>query len=227
MKYGIKRNVCGVYLIENKINGKKYVGASNDVSSRISQHMSGRIAKKYNHLDFYKDVLKLGYEGFEYTLLEECTEDEKLEREQFWYDKINPEYNLVRPTDNMFKNDLVRQRSIAASQTKEHIEQRKKLYNTPKYKKFFRTNRTDVMRPVIMIDKNGNEKTFISIRGAARWLDDNTNYTSKNKASKVKAVCDGERKSAYGYKFKYSIESVETILKRSRESIDTISEAVN
>ena len=44
---------------------------------------------------------------------------------------------------------------------------------------------------------------FISFQGGARWLSENTEFTGKNKASKIKAVCDGERQTAFGYKWEY------------------------
>lgn len=44
------------------------------------------------------------------------------------------------------------------------------------------------------------------------------------KECRIKAVCDGERPTAYGYKFKY-IQSVTTMAKASTQSIDTAVEA--
>ena len=44
---------------------------------------------------------------------------------------------------------------------------------------------------------------FISFQEGARWLSENTEFTGKNKASKIKAVCDGERQTAFGYKWEY------------------------
>ena len=44
---------------------------------------------------------------------------------------------------------------------------------------------------------------FDSMMACSKWLNDNTKYTSKNKVSKIKAVCDGERKSAFGFKYSY------------------------
>lgn len=227
LKYGVKNNITGVYLITNKLNGKRYVGASNNVSGRMSQHMRKKVAEKYEHLEFYKDVLKYGYQGFEFKLLEECTKEDKLNKEKYWYDKLKPEYNTVRPNDDMLNHPIVKKRSIEKSQDKEHVEYRKKLYNSKKYIEHFRTCRVDKMKPIDMYKNDVKIKTFISIRSTARWLDDNTSFKSKNKASKVKAVCDGERNNAFGFKFKYSTESVETILKKSKDSIDTNSEAVN
>ena len=34
---------------------------------------------------------------------------------------------------------------------------------------------------------------FISLQEASRYITENTNFKGKNKTSKIKAVCDGER----------------------------------
>ena len=40
--------------------------------------------------------------------------------------------------------------------------------------------------------------------GSSVYITENTNYKGKNKTSKIKAVCDGERTSAYGYQWEYN-----------------------
>ena len=45
--------------------------------------------------------------------------------------------------------------------------------------------------------------TFESMSDCAKWITNNTTFSDKNKVSKIKAVCDGERPSAYDYKFEY------------------------
>ena len=45
VKHGLS-GVCGVYMITNTLNGKRYIGASVDVGARISQHF-GRACRWY------------------------------------------------------------------------------------------------------------------------------------------------------------------------------------
>lgn len=226
MKNNIPINISGIYLITCLKNNKKYVGASVNARNRASQHFNKQCMENYKHLELQKDVLKFGKNSFKVELLEEVSQDDLLKYEQKWFDKIKPEYNLVRPCENMLIHPLVRERALNSPKNKQAITKRRKLYNTPGYQKFFKTFRKD-MKPVDIIKDNEVIKTCVSIRSTGRWLDENTNFKSKNKASKVKAVCDGERKTAFGYKFKYSDKSVETILGGSRYSIDTNIEAVS
>ena len=86
-KHGLSGK-CGVYLITNTINGKRYIGASVDVGKRIGQHFT-TAARRYNGINnFYTDICIMGRDVFTYELLEECSRDTKLETERKWYHKI-------------------------------------------------------------------------------------------------------------------------------------------
>jgi group I intron endonuclease len=195
--------VIGVYCINNRVNNKRYVGASISIIDRFSNHMN-RDAKKYPHREFYSDVLKYGYECFDFHILEICERHELLEREQYWYDLLMPEYNDLRPSECNFKEKVLRDKILLTTQSEEFRLKKSKQYSTDYYTSLFREVHRNRMRPVKMYNSE-MEMTFESLRACADWLNENTNFTGKNKTSKVKAVCDGERNSAYGYNFKYSI----------------------
>lgn len=69
-----------IYIIENKINGKKYVGQSVDVEHRWAQHRSsakagGKVAlhkaiRKYGEENFYLSIIDKGYSKEEVNSLE-------------------------------------------------------------------------------------------------------------------------------------------------------------
>lgn len=65
-------------------------------------------------------------------------------------------------------------------------------------------------RPVDMLDKLNNYiKTFDSMTEASEWLIENTKYVN-GRHTDISSVCLGKRKTAYGYKWRYS-EGSETI----------------
>lgn len=85
-----------IYVIENKINRKIYVGQTHRPEMREREH--------FKYLDDSCPVLsaairKYGHENFEFTLVEKCFSQESLdEREMFWIKSLKsmrPEgYNL-------------------------------------------------------------------------------------------------------------------------------------
>lgn len=54
-------DICGIYKIQNLINGKIYIGQSIHIYQRWKEHL--RLAKK-KKTNFYKDLKKYGEECF-------------------------------------------------------------------------------------------------------------------------------------------------------------------
>lgn len=199
LKYGIRSKVCGVYLITNKITGDSYVGSSVDIAQRCSNHFN-RDARKYPNKPFYRDTLHYGYENFEFIVLEECERSILIERELYYYHKLHPTYNVVTPSENNFKNPEVRKLAIEGTKRTHNLKEK---YDCDEYRTLFRSMHVKRMKPIEMLKDGVVIKEFISIREGARWCDENTEFKGKNKTSKIKSVCDGERKSAFGYSWRY------------------------
>ena len=82
--------MIGIYKITNKINGKSYIGQSNNIKRRFKEHK--RIAKETNK-SLKQAYKKYGAENFEYTILEKCELERLDEREIYYIKKLKPEYN--------------------------------------------------------------------------------------------------------------------------------------
>lgn len=93
----------GIYKITNLVNGKFYIGQSRDVSTRWKAHTRAlnknsdesviRMAfAKYN---LREQVSKPGVFGdFSFEIIEICTEEELIERETYYIQTLQPEYNV-------------------------------------------------------------------------------------------------------------------------------------
>lgn len=71
-----------IYKYENLINGKTYVGQTNNIRLRRNGHrstMNNPNDKGYNH-PFYRALRKYGVENFSFEVLEEIEDDEKREK---------------------------------------------------------------------------------------------------------------------------------------------------
>lgn len=85
---------CGIYLIINLINGKRYVGSSKDLYKRLYQHIWHLDNNKHENSYLQRSWFKYGKDSFEWEILEYCDEQTRLEREGYYINTIKPEYNL-------------------------------------------------------------------------------------------------------------------------------------
>ena len=91
----------GIYMIENVINGKKYIGSAVNINKRWYQHRYTLNRKIHDNSYLQNAWNKYGEENFEFIILEETEYSNLIDREQFYidsYDVIKFGYNLA-PTD--------------------------------------------------------------------------------------------------------------------------------
>ena len=85
----------GIYKILNKSNGKCYIGSSCNLNKRKYQHFNSLMKNKHYNLYLQKSFNKYGKDNFEFIVLCKCDESQLIELEQFYINKIKPEYNAV------------------------------------------------------------------------------------------------------------------------------------
>ena len=55
-----------------------------------------------NNSKIYRSLIKNGYSNFKLEILEYCEVDILLEREQYYLDRFNPEYNILKIAGSHF-----------------------------------------------------------------------------------------------------------------------------
>lgn len=88
------KNKCGIYSILNLENGKRYIGSSKDIYNRLHEHLYNLKNNKAHNKHLQAAWNKYGEECFQFNVLEYCIEEEQFNREQYYLDFMQPEYNF-------------------------------------------------------------------------------------------------------------------------------------
>lgn len=92
------KNKSGVYRWVNKKSGKSYIGSSSKLNDRFRRYFNHSYlsSSKRGASLICQALLKYGYSGFRLDILEYCPSSIVLVREQFYLDKLKPEYNILK-----------------------------------------------------------------------------------------------------------------------------------
>lgn len=96
-----KEIICGIYKITNIITNKVYIGSSKNIYSRWNKHIYDLKNNKHHSTHLQRSWNYYGNENFKFEIIEECTSDKLIEREQFYIDFYNSSdpncgYNVSR-----------------------------------------------------------------------------------------------------------------------------------
>ena len=93
------KNKSGIYRWNNLITDKSYVGSSISLGTRFSIYYSlGSLKRNIlrSKSTIYNALLKYGYSKFSLEILEYCKPNLLIKREQYYLDKLKPEYNILK-----------------------------------------------------------------------------------------------------------------------------------
>jgi hypothetical protein len=127
--------------------------------------------KSRSHI--YRALLKYGYSKFSLEILEYCSPDEALKREQYYFDLLKPEYNILKKAGS----NLGRKHS---TESIEKMKLSKKIKNNSSF------GTAAICKPVELTDILTNTVTLYPSILAAE-LSINASQGSLNKALKSKS----------------------------------------
>jgi len=84
-----KKGSPGVYIIQNKINDKVYIGASRDTYNRLCMHKWRLRVNTHDNVHLQSAFNKYGEENFIFDVLEECDEKLIYSQENYWCKMLN------------------------------------------------------------------------------------------------------------------------------------------
>lgn len=202
-----------IYVITNDINGKQYVGKTNNsIEQRFREHIKDSKRERCEKRPLYSAMNKYGIKHFSIKQLEECDESIVNEREQYWIQKLNTygktgynatlggdskhyynykeiadkylELGTIKAVSSFFKCDPETVR-IACKEYKITIKSGQQHTKETKSKK------------VIMLPEN---IIFNSLTDASNYLIKNNIAQTDNPKGvsvHIRNVCNGKRKTAY------------------------------
>lgn len=95
----MRKNVCGIYIIENIINGNIYIGQSTDIYKRFYEHRY-RLSKKYhNNPKLQNAWLKYGGKNFNFRIIHECHRDKLNIMETNYIEQYRKKFKLYNLKD--------------------------------------------------------------------------------------------------------------------------------
>jgi group I intron endonuclease len=167
-----------IYLITNRINGKKYVGQTiqNDINKRWTSHKN--LKNKTVGQILYNAYKKYGVNNFDYKIICICFDDDTNKYEEQYINKYNTiypnGYNLLPGGDNRKHNEYTKKQisenltglknpNFGVKKTPEQIKQmseRMKGINNPQFGKKF--TKEELQKKLDMFKNKPEIKTKIS-----------------------------------------------------------------
>lgn len=132
--------MIGIYEILNKTTKKSYIGSSKQIEKRWEQHLQALEKGEHHSILLQRAWNKYGKECFNFTVKEECREEELLEKEQKYLD-LKPGYNVGSQatggdnlTNHPHREEIIKRRSTTNSNRLSSLtkEERKKIYGKEK-----------------------------------------------------------------------------------------------
>ena len=209
---------CGIYMIQNKVNNKIYIGQAVDIEKRWGDHRHGLTNRCNENRHFINAWKRDGEENFEFTVLLECEESDLNMYEEYYifelmtYDPrvgYNKDYGgkSGRPTEETKRKiGEARKGKQLSEETKRKISEAKKgKYcgeKNPNYGKQLseetkRKISENMSKPVVQIDPTTNK--IVKVWESAKEAGGQGGFTP----SAITACCRGERKTHKGYKWMF------------------------
>lgn len=124
--------MCGIYCIENLINGKKYIGQSVNIERRFSQHKSLLNNNKHENEYLQRSWNKYGSDVFSFYILCECNECNLDDEERHYiaiFDSTNENNGFNNESGgciNKHASERTKEKVSKANKGRRHTEEAKR-----------------------------------------------------------------------------------------------------
>ena len=232
------KDKAGIYRWVNKVNGNTYVGSSVNLSLRLKKYydfsyIASELLKSKSRI--YSAILSYGHSNFRLEILEYCTKENAISREQYYIDLLKPEYNINPTAGSRFGSTHLAETLLKMSksaQGRKHSEETKKLLSLAnkgmRNPNFGKTHSAETKALISLarlgksiLSESTKDKMSANRGTAIRVLDLKTNetsvYTSIARAAKAMGVTRpplsnriNERQGSIIVKKRFQVEKVKS-----------------
>jgi group I intron endonuclease len=189
------KDKAGIYQWTNLLNGKSYIGSAVNLSNRLYRYYSAKCLVKDN-MTINKALLKYGYSNFSMEILEYCNVDELLKREQYYFDLLNPEYNILKKAGNSLGLKH-------SEETREKMSLNKMGDKNPMFGKFFSEETIGKMSEAKR-GKTHSEETMAKLSEVKKG-DKNPNFGKTRSNETKKKISETKGTTIYVYSLNYQL----------------------
>ena len=201
---------CGIYMIQNKVNNKIYIGQAVDIEKRWGEHRSSLRGGYHPNKHLQRSWSKYGEENFEFIILLECEESDLNMYEEYYifelmiYDPrvgYNKNYggDSGRPTEETRRklSESAKDKQFS-EETRRKLSAAKKGENNPNYGKHHsEEHKRKMSKSVVQIDLTTNK--IVKVWESAQEADSQGGFHFSN----ISECCKGKRKTHKGYNWMF------------------------
>ena len=124
------KNKSGIYKWTNKLTNDIYIGQSVDLAKRFIRYFNMSYLKNRETLIISRALIKYGYSNFSLEILEYCDLVDLTEREQYYLDKLNPKYNILKIAGSSLGHKLTEETKAKISKSLKgiYVKEKSALY---------------------------------------------------------------------------------------------------
>ena len=196
---------CGIYMIQNLVNGKMYIGQAVDIERRWGKHRSELNGGYHRNKHLQKSWRKYGQENFEFTIICECDESQLNTMEEYYIFELmtyDPDfgYNKTygggggRPTEETI---MINRESNKSAYSKPEVLAKIKGSNNGWYGKHGKDNPQSI--PIVQLNK---DEHLVRIWESSMEAEKNGGFGNSN----INHCLKGRLKTYRGYKWMYLSE---------------------
>lgn len=222
----------GIYKITNIITNKCYIGSSCNIMKRKYNHFSSLKHNRHCNKHLQSSYNKYTKDNFIFEIIEECSKNDLITREQYYIDTIKPEYNLCkiadRPTGLKHTEEYKKHMSIHMKRIRKTDRFKNSNFSSAKFDESkIKQIVEDIKHPYttgyIVSKHNISRRTFHSIVKGDIWKDI-TKYITEEDRYNLRLL---NRKSSYKNKpSKVTFEDIND-LKKQGYNITNIAKKLN